>query len=237
MKIDFIPVTKQAKLFPPEPIKKNLPKWYKSIGNIIDGGEMSASFLNKHDIRTSATIKKCVPFMDFMTSGYLLKFHTEILIDPIEEHGLASFAWRHPSEKSPVGVHSHAQCPVQINGKRHQYIKFLSPWVIKTPQNYSCLFIQPMSLDKDFYTLFSGIVDTDTYDDAINFPGYITTTHNFKIEVGDPMMMVFPFKRDNWKMEVRDELFDKEKSQFIIKFGQYFENIYRNFFHSKKRYE
>ena len=175
--------------------------------------------------------------MDYMTSGYLLRFNTEILIDPLEENGLASFAWRHPGEKSPIGVHSHAQCPVQINGQRHQYIKFISPWVIKTPPGYSCLFMQPLAIDGEFFTLFPGIVDTDTYDDAINFPGYLTTTHNFKIEIGEPLMMVFPFKRDSWNMKIADELFQKDKSQFIIKFGQYFENIYRNFFHVKKRYD
>jgi hypothetical protein len=51
--------------------------------------------------------------------------------------------------------------------------------------------------------LFSAIVDTDTYDSEILFPGYISTgVSDVNIPPGTPLMTVFPFKRDSWESEV-----------------------------------
>lgn len=232
--IKFYPTKDTALLFPPEPIKKNLPDWFKNIPARVEGSEFTAEYLNKTKSATNGTIKRCVPFMDFMTSGYLLKFHSDILIDHQKRDGLNSFEYRHPGDSS-VGIHGFGQLPTSINGKVYDYIKFINHWTVKTPPGYSCLFMQPLNFGKDNFRLFSGIVDTDTFDNPVNFPGYITATENFMINAGDPLIVVFPFKREEWKMSVSTEI--KGKNKFLTISEQFFENVYRNFFHSKKRYD
>ena len=48
----------------PVPIKLDLPKWFKEL---------------KHDV-DHFTVKGCIPFLDSLTSGYLLKIQTNIYL-------------------------------------------------------------------------------------------------------------------------------------------------------------
>jgi hypothetical protein len=48
----------------PIPIKHNLPNWYKDL---------------KHDLKLR-TVKGCKPFLDSLTSGYLLKLPQDISV-------------------------------------------------------------------------------------------------------------------------------------------------------------
>jgi len=235
--IEFTPTSKNALLFPPEPIKKNIPDWFKNISATIEGSNFTAKHFNDFDIQTNLTIKKCVPFMDYMTSGYLIKCHTDILIDPREDNEIKNFEWRFPGGPPPIGQHSFAQCPVHTMGSKRSYIKFNNQWVIKTPSGYSCLFMQPLNLENELFKLFPAIVDTDVYDNNINFPGFITTEENFMIPAGHPLMMVFPFKRDEWRAKVNQTIVERSKNKFVSLSEQFFHNVYRNFFHSKKRYD
>lgn len=238
MKIQFIPLNDQARATPPEPIKRHLPVWYKEMSNTMDGKKFNAQTLNQNDAATVFTVKRCVPFSDILMSGYLLRFHTDILVDPIlMPNGVKIFSWRYKGGTEAVGTHSHDQMPITIGGTKREYIKFNNPWVIKTPPGYSCLLMQPFDIENRNFTLLPGIVDTDTYDNAINFPGYVTADSDFKIDCGDPLMWVFPFKRDEWKMEIASQNFEPNKSNAMLKMSQVFENAYRNFFHSKKRYD
>lgn len=237
MEIEFMPTDNVARATPPEPLKFNLPDWYKQHPNTMDGVKENATNYNRYNVTTLSTIKKCVPFLDFLTSGYLLKFSADILIDPhfpIEGNGFVS--WRSPYGQEVTG-HLYSQLAMPIDGRKQDYIKFKNHWMIKTPPGYSCLFMQPLHLGKRDFVMFPGIVDTDTYNDVIHFPAYINTTENFKISCGDPMMAVFPFKRDQWKMKIAKEDFVYEKSSISIKNAQYFNNVYRNFVHSKKKYD
>lgn len=238
MKIIFTPSDEQSRATPPEPIKKHLPNWYKEMSTMIEGAEFTASYLSRPEYETPYTIKKCIPFSEILTSGYVLRCHTEILVDPINipNDGL-SFSWRWAGGKEPIAKHVFGQFPFKINNKNNIYIKYVNPWVIKTPPGYSCLFMQPFDIKQKNIVFFSGIVDTDTYDDFINFPGYINSKTNFKIDCGEPMMAVFPFKRDDWQMEISKGNFDPSKSKATLKRSQFLKYIYRNFFHTKKSYD
>lgn len=238
MEIKFTPVDDVARATPPEPLKFNLPDWYKAHPNTMNGVKETVQSYDFLGVTNISTIKKCVPFLDFLTSGYLLKFYSDILIDPhfpVEGNGF--FCWRSANKKEPVGSHPHSQLDVPINGRKQDYIKFFNHWVIRTPPGYSCLFMQPLHLGERDFVLFPGIVDTDLYTTPINFPGYINTTEPFKINCGDPMMAVFPFKRETWKMTISKENTNIENNTFELKRFQYLNNVYRNFFHSKKRYD
>lgn len=78
--------------------------------------------------------------------------------------------------------------------------------IIKTPPGYSCLFVSPLNNKDDRFEIISGIVDTDTYENFINFPIVINGDKypnlETTIERGTPYVQIIPFKRDDWKMEI-----------------------------------
>ena len=87
-------------------------------------------------------------------------------------------------------------------------IKILSPWLIKTPPGYSCLFVPPLNHVNLPFRPLSGVVDTDKYSKLpINFPSIpqeIPEKQQTKIiPAGTPIVMVIPFKRESWKMDVQ----------------------------------
>lgn len=239
--IEFTPNMERAKDYPPIPVKFTLPDWYKKLDNNINGIKDSAEFRAATNGSLPFTIKKCVPVSDYLTAGYMIRTFTDIMISQDFEENPINFQWGLPSSEQSnyiFGTHPHVQCPIKFEGSDRHYIKFFSGWRIKTPEGYSCMFYQNFYDQEKKFVLFPAIVDTDTYDSTIAFPGYAKTSEkDFKIPAGTPLMTVFPFKRDDWKMKINTEVLHDLKTNSGRKFMQYFENVYRNFFHSKKKYD
>lgn len=205
--------------FPPVPIKKNLPDWYKSLP-VMNGEE--------------ATIKNCIPVQDILTSGYLIvnSFEFELKKEKFEEIDRCPYR---SNNENYIKHHAHQQCPVNIKGAKKDYFKINHGWQIKTPPGYSCLFIQPPYRFNEDFELFPAIVDTDVYHDCVNFPGYIKTDEIITVKPGDPLMQVIPFKRDEWNLEV-------EKTTSGFPFFDFWlpkkiDKIYKTYFHKKKKYK
>jgi hypothetical protein len=242
MNIDFFPVSEESKIYPPKPVKFNLPEWYKSL-ETLDFTSLD-DFFSKHRYKTSDlnphTVKKCVPVLDYLTSGYLLSFVSDVFVSPNEsKDGIKGFSWNTPGSTTDVisDGHPHGQCPISINNSKHHYIKFGPSWAIKTPPGYSCLFYQPFYEFQSNFRLFPAIVDTDSFDSTINFPGYLTTNKSFMIKSGDPLMVVLPFKRDDWKMNIHNDLHNMKNTLFMRKLATKFFDVYKDVFHSKKRFD
>lgn len=239
--IEFMPLDDHAKMFPPKPCKMVLPDWYKNLPIYIEGLELTAESMAQKNYPASVfTVKKCLPVQDFLISGYTIFSNTELLLSPIEgDDDFNDFLWSIPRANNNLfGTHPYRQCPVAFNGKRHNYIKIYSNWGIKTPPGYSCLLLQPFYHNEERFTLLPAIVDTDTYHDTVGFIGYINHgVGNFKLEAGTPIINVYPFKRESWKMEIKDQLYDADRSDFTRIRAQFFSDVYRKFFHSKKRYD
>lgn len=241
MEIEFTPNMERAKDFPPIPVKFNLPDWYKEMDSYIDGIKDSASFRVATKNASPLTVKRCIPVSDYMTSGYQLTTFTDILFSQDITSNPRGYEWSIPPGEFPnyvVGNHPNSQCPIKFEGQNRHYIKLYSGWRIKTPPGYSCMFYQNFYLQEDRFVMFPAIVDTDTYDGTVGFIGYIKTdSEHIKISAGTPLVTVFPFKRDDWNMKINSEVIHDTKTNSGVKFRQYFENIYRNFFHSKKRFD
>jgi hypothetical protein len=218
-----------AEHFPPVPAKKLVPNWYKNLDVLHDAGlEMSAALMSQYNSKVPQTIKACVPVMDFLTSGYVLRAPADVVITP--DNTGEFVGWSYTSSEAMCSAHAHAQCPVTIDNKKHNYIKVHNPWVVKTPAGYSSYFYQPDFFGSEGIKLFSGVVDTDTYTDSVMFPGYLKAEKSFVIHAGDPVMVVFPFKRDSWEHEV---LVQPKKPSVI---PRVFVDAYRKFIHHKKQY-
>lgn len=240
-KIEFISKSPQASMFPPKPAKYCLPQWYKDMSTKVEDVEYTADYVNANNLpQTIYTVKRCVPFQDFLLTGYMIFFFSEILISERTENEYKSFSWATPSDYRGkiFGMHPYGQCPVQFNGYKKDYVKFFSGFGIKTPPGYSTLILPPVYQESENFTLFPAIVDTDTYHDQIGIIGYLKNeVGHLKVETGKPMCLVIPFKRDNWHMEIKEDFSDADDSKFNKLKKQFFDNVYRNFFHSKKRFD
>jgi hypothetical protein len=194
----------------PVPIKLNIPKWYKDLKYSFE----------------DTTIKGCIPFLETLTTGYLLKTPQSIKINfntPNPETGQPDcfislsrelnneILFAHTLNLMRHGEHGHPinqleGCPYINTNKNLPFIKIINPWKITTPPGYSCLFLSPLNNTDDRFFIIPGIVHTDTFTSEINFPIVINgdkyPTLQTVIERGTPYVQIIPFKRDNWEMEV-----------------------------------
>jgi hypothetical protein len=212
-----------TELYPPVPASKIIPDWYKQIPNTIQHGT------EKHDV---PTIKRCMPVLDYMTTGYVIRHAYQTDFKITKENGIQHTEFKCPQEEY-VQAHPYEQCPVHMNGSKHNYLKFSQPWLVKTPPGYSCMFFQPhYNLNED-YVLFPSVVDTDKHDDSVNFVGY--AKRDFVVNPGDPMVIVFPFKREDWQMKITQEDY-LGKTVYAHYIKKVWHGTYARLFRSKKNY-
>jgi len=212
--------------FPPKPAVKNVPEWYKNTPEYIsENGKKFLGDYNPH------TIKKCIPVFDAMTSGYIL--YTQVEVQVIQEEGMPYYIW--PSQ-SAISFHPIEQAPLHPLRDEGPYAKWNNPYTIVTPPGYSVLFTQPFHRDSVF-TIFPGIVDTDTYNNAVSFP-FILNNPKWEgiIPAGTPMAQVLPFKRDSWEHKIGSNKEIEEQNKVTNKLKTVFFNSYKRQFWFKKEY-
>jgi len=185
-KITFHSAHTEFDILHPEPSSKFIPSWFRKMQGVTDG---------------IMTVKKCVPFLDAITGGYMIPLPADVFWDKekkaFDSDSLVETVTQHyPSQSEDVKL------PEEYDPTPH---KWMSNWHIKTPKGYSCLITSPMNRpDLPFYS-FSGIVDTDRHPLIINFPFVLRKDFHGKIEAGTPLVQVIPFKRDTWSRNVIDE--------------------------------
>jgi hypothetical protein len=230
----------------PTPIKLNIPEWYKKLEHTI---------LDK-------TVKGCMPFLDTLTSGYLLKipqdFNLRHNVDNKNEKGEEfkdSFQTFGLYEYSPIlhrksinlnsGIDNHSikqleGSPLIEKNKNLPFYKIYNPWKIKTPKGYSCLFVPPLNNSDDRFSIIPGIVDTDTFPNEINFPIVINGDKypilETTIKKGTPYVQIIPFKRDSWKMNLKPRK-QKEIQNSRLFYGLKLLNIYKDKYWDKKSWK
>jgi len=175
-------------VFPhPDKAGKFLPDYYKKL----------AVNMGNHPEK-DGTAKKCVPFMDAITNGYIIPLWSDIYITAKDGEIDITFPQFFPSNNT-IGTHNYNQLknhPAKDDMYGKTILKFLNPWVIKTPPGVSCLFTTPMNHFETRIKLVDGIVDTDTYYNNVNFPFlWNGGDGEFLIEKGTPLAQVIPFVR------------------------------------------
>ncbi|UBF22407.1 hypothetical protein HCTV-15_gp40 [Haloarcula virus HCTV-15] len=172
----------------PEPVPANkvLPEWYRNLNPFTNGTE-------REQIRSS-TVKRCMPFMEALTMGWLLPLAAEVQFSA--EDGYVSYEWQF--ERDMVSNHSMEQ----VGGEmfpNHEWpiLKFHNHWCAKAPEGYSLLVTNPLNRIEPRWQTFSGVVDADNYFNYINAP-FMWTGGDWEgvANAGTPIVQVIPFKRD-----------------------------------------
>ena len=218
--------------FAPKPSSFSIPEWYKNIPKYM--GNLKKLTVNENS-EVLHTVKKCSPFLDALTSGYILTTPCDILVT--KEEIVPKISWK---LKVPIITHHQVEQTDDFPSIIWEdYYKMVFKWtngfVINTPKNYSVLFTHPLNrVDLPFYTL-SGIVETESFDIATNFPFVIKKDFEGIIPKGTPIVQIMPFKRESWESTTNaaDEV--KIRKSFISLDRDLF-GYYKNNFWKKKQW-
>jgi hypothetical protein len=223
-KIKFLCENRMSGVIPePYPARKFIPDWYKKLGMYTTSEE---------DEMEMPTLKRCPPFLDAMTAGWIIPFPADTTF-LVKDDG-AGINWKSTFFCDTISNHNLKQILTHPNVPTVP-VKVLNYWVIKTPPGWSCLFTPPLNRPDDYFDLMSGIVDTDKeFWEYINFPGFLKAKEGtFTIKQGHPMMQVIPFKRNFNKDAIVRTLnkkeiakMEKHRAKQSARFGQYRDSMW-----------
>ena len=233
----------------PEPSAINIPEWYKKLKNYHGDLELN-----------QRTIKLCMPFLDAISTGYVLKNQQEFIINQqvvnpnykkegeslwlgINPELDTSFVDRGIPFPMTSGIkHAHSidqlggkegGCPYLKQNHNEPFLKLINPWIIRVPKGYSVLFLPVINKIDSKFTPLAGVVDCDTFDIPINFPCVIHYKGTFTIKKGEPLVTAIPFKRESWKA-VFKEASIKESRRKQWEWASFFQGQYKRFYRVKK---
>lgn len=165
---------------------------------------------------------------------FLGKFASGEIIDAVEV-GDVQINATHP-ELSNNDVGSHIRSQVGLEGRFKgvdKLFKLFSPWTIKTSKGYSCFFKNPSNDFSNPITLFEGVVDTDTYHNAVAFPFFVSDLNvdEYIIKAGTPICQVIPFKREQLNATFSVCIDERQPHNTFFAFADYYR---KNNWHKRK---
>lgn len=185
--------------------REKIPAWYKEATGGTSG------------------LKRCYGLGDYIKVGYTIPLWAKLdirlpiskldkgwdarydLINPrlyelemLEEYQFQEHFSREALLGNQFPAEQAGKCPVAAIKSRENssYLKLTNPWLFKTAPGYSTLFIHPQWEPNDKYHVMSGVVNTDYYHHC-NVVINITTSSEFSIKEGTPMLHAIPFKRSD----------------------------------------
>ncbi len=173
----------------PAPARRTAPDWYKAMP--MDNPVLNGS--------ADLTIKHCMPFIDALTTGFIIPLQADIQV----KDGEFNWDWSH--DESPLGFHFPTQAPgVPFIDEEEVVVKAHNFWSIHTEPGYATLFTHPLNrLDLPFRTL-SGVVDTDSFDALpVHFP-MVWVDRDFEgtLPAGTPIAQCMPIERGRAEIEI-----------------------------------
>jgi hypothetical protein len=171
----------------PYPASRAIPEWFRAMPTEHAGQD---------------TVKRCMPFLDAMTSGYIIPLQHEVKIGLT---GTQLKVEQPTQEPLAVQIFTPDKFPGAPFPPGMPALKFHSPWVVKTPPGYSTLFVAPFNRIELPLLPLSGIVDTDTFYIEVTYPALclLQPGQEFVMPRGTPLVQAIPFKRDAWQSAVR----------------------------------
>lgn len=204
----------QEYMLPPIPAAKYVPDWWLEAPAFIEKEGISTSrqrTFPKGSSQPNHSFKKCTPMLDALQTGYILRLWTDVWVNdsPNSEFG-KEVLWKVQRE-SPVSELAEDVGVFQKHGPSSEIVekpiemangvwKYTPLLYIETPPGYSTMFTQPLGYRNLPFQAIPGVVDTDTPGIELVAPMWIQKDFTGVIERGTPILQVFPFKRDDWKM-------------------------------------
>ena len=183
---------------PPTPASTALPDWLRA---------MPAQAFHALNAKDESTVKRCPPFVDAMTSGFLIPLMCDVRVEDGE------FIW--DNDLPPGGSLSFVRSPISFHDSSQVVgsplfaddrflIKFNNLWTVRVPEGYAVLFTHPFTRFDLPFTTLTGVVDCDRYSDNwIHFPAHWHDL-NFKgvLPKGTPIAQCIAIRRESWSANI-----------------------------------
>ena len=229
-KIKFFAASKNFELIdnPILPSYNEVPKWWKEMSPTTDLEPVV------YKSRFSSTVKRCVPFLDALTTGYMIYMPCDVEIKKID--GVTHAIWNVNEQiMDKDNISRHAGLPVP-EGHSNEIWRVSAPSVIATPKGHSILITHPFNRFDLPFTVLSGVIDSDKLQGPMSINIHLKYNFEGIIEKNTPLAQVFPFARIEWEHEVlpvNQELILKND----WKINSTLQRAYQKLFWQKKNYK
>lgn len=217
------------------PVKKHMPEWYKQVPVFHGDGKPHV----RNNKKSSPTIKACAPYMDSMTTGYVVELWMDIEVS--SSRGATGLSPKEPVIHWPTRPNPLQERDREISGNMptpvgHYDKHFIweSPIILEVPAGYSMLITHPLNRQDLPFTTLSAVVDADKNPmGAGAIPFFLKEDFEGIIPRGTPIFQVIPFKRESWVAEKDDSLIPKGKKMTALAIA-YAHGFYKRFNWTKK---
>lgn len=194
----------EAILPPPVPAGRALPDWLRGM----------AMTENLETFGEDRTVKQCPPFIDAMTTGFVIPLPCDVTVHD------GQFTWDWPHADSPLAFHFASQVagtPLDIDNV--SVLKFINFWAMRTEPGISVLFTHPLNRPDLPFTTLTGLVDTDGFTDLpVHFPAQWTDpSFDGVLEKGTPVAHCIPVRRETLELEIGEMSVQEAEKAAILK--------------------
>jgi hypothetical protein len=241
----------------PFPATNAVPEWFKGIKPYfpVTYTEINNEGFNVHVSETekltlvndnfgmssNATVKKCTPMLDSLTSGYIFPLWTGVFLrQTVNKEPVVSWLTKGgPRNWTPFSEHGNPSVnEIELpDGYSSKIFKYHNPWRIITPPGYSCLITSPFGYRNLPFRAIPAVIDTDRFNDDLIVPVWVKEGFEGIVEKGTPMLQVLPFKRVDWVSSYSSLPEGKADEQFDKGFLSVIKHHYLNSVWSKKSYK
>lgn len=197
-KISFFSSKEYRNFGQPKPMKDFVPEWYRLA---------ETTYVASGDQEESPGLKKCVPFLDALLSGYAITTPYDIYVSKTENgdlklgwnlpQGLKEFIAERPKETGATMPRPAGHLP--------NHLVWVGFWGVKAPRGYSILVTHPLNRFDLPFTTMSGLMDSDKFFASGNIPFFIKEGFEGVIPAGTPVAQLIPVKRDSWIMDKNNQ--------------------------------
>ena len=182
------------------PAKMHVPEWYKKIPKWENNTVFSVV-----DNEFNSTVKQCIPFLESLTTGYMITLAFDIYVTKIND--APCITWKVKHNYVPESRSNPADKNIIPTG--HYPIEFTwrPPVSITIPKGYSYFFTHPINRNDLPFTTISGFIDGGFVAKAGgNFPFYVKKDFEGIIPQGTPIAQIIPFYKQNWSSKIQNGL-------------------------------
>jgi hypothetical protein len=222
----------------PIPAKTVIPEWYRKAESVWESPEGE----------TGEGLKKCMPYMDTLLSGYYLTFPVNVYVN--EKESDLDHVFKNNESDLQIRWGGPPQYASMINerpkelggtmprpaGHYPNHLVFSGSWSIKTPRGWSLLMTPPLNRYDLPFTSASGIIDSDKFTMPGNIPFFIKKGFSGVIKAGTPLVQVMPIKRESWLMAENDKSL-KELRTIEYSLISKPESAYKRFAWTRKKFD
>jgi hypothetical protein len=197
------------KNFKPILASKVIPDWWKQM--------KAAQYVSE---AKQHTIRVCPAMQDWLTMGYYLVANRDLVVicgKGKDDNDSVKYT---VNDEKDSEYNSATHPNIQFgnvfnfmgegNGPIRDAFKMKNPWNIKTPDGYSCFYLDPFLHQNKFFSTWPGIIDTDRFnknEDNSQIIFYPKVDYSFVIKEGTPLVQIIPFRREEWvsSLQLRDK--------------------------------